>query len=264
MFNLIQSQYARGSAGEPLPTVFEALEEAGLKLIRGQLVLIAAGPGVGKSAFTLTLAMKSKVPTVYFSADSDSATQASRALSIATGMPTAMSSEIVLEGLLDTYNEHLRQPIHFDYDASPSIDHIENVLEAYKQIYDHYPELIVVDNITNVRKETDEDAPFEGLEALMDYLHTVARNTGACVVGLHHVTGSFNDADKPVPLSGIKGQIGRVPEVILTLHKSKLMGFDGDYDQLNVSIVKNRSGRAEPSGHNYVSLSFVGERMQIK
>ena len=95
----------------------------------------------------------------------------------------------------------------------------------------------------------------------MSWLHDLARNTSACVVVLHHVTGTYNDADKPVPLSGIKGQIGRVPEMILTLHKEVNEGFA---DILKVSTVKNRGQKADPSGYSYVELEFDGDKMNTK
>lgn len=95
----------------------------------------------------------------------------------------------------------------------------------------------------------------------MDYLHTMARNTGACVVGLHHVTGSYNDADKPIPLSGVKGQITRVPELVLTLHR---VSEEFGPEALRVSTVKNRAGRMDPSGLDFVELEFIGDTMQIR
>ena len=151
-------------------------------------------------------------------------------------------------------------PIRFNYKASPSLDVIEESLQAYYALYEDYPALIVIDNITNVRTDTEDSDPFAGLEALMDYLHEMARETGSCVVGLHHVTGPHNYGDKPIPLSGIKGQIGRVPEMILTLHRVQ---EEFGSDQLNVSTVKNRGGKSDPSGNDFASLEFVGETMKI-
>ncbi|WP_336600910.1 hypothetical protein [Paraburkholderia bengalensis] len=152
-------------------------------------------------------------------------------------------------------------PIRFNYKASPSLDEIENALAAYDALYEDFPALIVVDNITNVRTESgDGDDPFSGLESLMDYLHEMARETGSCVIGLHHVTGPYNDGDKAIPLGGIKGQIGRVPEMVLTLHRES-DGFGPD--SLNVSTVKNRGGKSDPSGNDYAALEFIGDTMQI-
>jgi hypothetical protein len=264
VFSLSQSRRIRGSAGEPLPVVFQALEDRGTRFQRGQLVLVAAGPGTGKSAFILTLAMKSRLPALYFSADSDAFTQLTRAISIETGRTLEESAIAVLEGKLDGITEVLDEiPIRLNYDASPSIDRIEEVMMAYFEVYEDYPAIVVVDNVTNVDNPSSSgDDPFSGLEPLMDYLSTMARNTQACVIGLHHVTGPYNDADKPIPMSGIKGQIGRVPSMVLTLHKR----FDELMDRviLAVSAVKNRGGKADPSGQEFSSLEFIGERMTIR
>ncbi|QLF84634.1 DnaB-like dsDNA helicase [Mycobacterium phage Gail] len=263
MYTPRQSLYIRGSAGDPLPPVWDALHQKGTQLRRGQLVLVCAGPGTGKSAFVLAYALKSKVPTLYFSADSDAFTQLTRSVSILSGWSLEKSTRAVREQDID--EEIAKEldpiPIRFNYKASPSLDVIEESLEAYTALYEDYPALIVVDNITNVRTDSsDGDDPFSGLESLMDYLHEMARETGSCVIGLHHVTGQHNDGDKPIPLSGIKGQIGRVPEMVLTLHRVS-EGFGPD--SLNVSTVKNRGGKSDPSGQDYASLKFVGDTMEI-
>lgn len=243
--------------------MWDAFAQKGIQLRRGQLVLVCAGPGTGKSGLILSYALQSKTPTLYFSADSDSFTQLSRLVSILSGWPLKRSSEAVMSGDLGEVADKLEQtPIRFNYKATPSLDVIDDSLRAYDALYEDYPALIVVDNITNVRTDSsDGDDPFSGLESLMDDLHEMARETGACTIGLHHVTGPHNDGDKPIPLSGIKGQIGRVPEMVLTLHRVS-DGFGPD--SLNVSAVKNRAGRADASGRDFASLEFVGESMQIK
>ncbi|WKW87281.1 DnaB-like dsDNA helicase [Mycobacterium phage Chargerpower] len=263
MYTPRQSLYIRGSAGDPLPTVWDALEQKGTQLRRGQLVLVCAGPGTGKSAFVLAYALKSKVPTLYFSADSDAFTQLTRSVSILSGWSLEKSTRAVRNQDIDreVTDELDPIPIRFNYKASPSLDVIEESLAAYDALYEDFPALIVVDNITNVRTDSsDGDDPFSGLESLMDYLHEMARETGSCVIGLHHVTGQHNDGDKPIPLSGIKGQIGRVPEMVLTLHRVS-EGFGPD--SLNVSTVKNRGGKSDPSGQDFASLKFIGDTMEI-
>lgn len=263
MFTLGQSVFIKGHAGDPLPAVWDALEQKGTRFLRGQLSLVCAGPGVGKSAMILTYALKAKVPTLYFSADSDAFTQLSRSLSILTGWNMEKTAALVRSGDLGDSREMFSDiPIRFNYGASPSPEQIEVSMRAYEEVYGDFPALVIVDNITNVRTGGDNDEdPFSGLESLMDYLHDMARQTSACVVGLHHVTGPFNDADKPIPLSGVKGQITRVPELILTLHKES-DGFGADL--LNISTVKNRAGKADPSGNDYVCLEFAGDTMQIR
>lgn len=265
MYTLLQSLKIRGSAGEPLPIPFESLTAAGTEFYRSQLVLIAAGPGTGKSAFTLTLALKSEVPCMYFSADSDPFVQLSRAVAITKGCTLEKAAGMVRNGDLgDDLRRLLTEtPIRFSYEASPTIDDIEDELAAYEEVYGDFPSLIVVDNITNVVGKTSsgDDDPFSGLESLMDYLSKMARDTEACVIGLHHVTGEYNDAHKPIPLSGVKGQITRVPAMVLTLHRRP---SDTSMDFIGVSTVKNRGGKADPSGGEFVPLEFDGNMMRIR
>lgn len=262
MYTLRQSLWIKGSAGDPLPAVWDALDQRGTRFLRGQLGLVCSGPGTGKSALMLAYALKSKVPTLYFSADSDAFTQLSRSVSVLTGWSMSRSTKAVRDEDVSAVAEELAGiPIRFNYKASPSLDSIEESLHAYYALYEDYPALVIIDNITNVRTDQSDDDPFSGLESLMDYFHVMARETGSCVVGLHHVTGGYNDADKAIPLSGVKGQISRVPELILTMHRiSEPMGPDC----LRVSTVKNRAGKADPSGQDYAELEFNGDTMSIR
>jgi predicted ATP-dependent serine protease len=241
--------------------VFRSLDDTGTRLLRGQLALVCAAPGIGKSAFALTLALKARVPTLYFSADSDAFTCLTRSMSILTGWPLDRSTELVRNEDLDGATPLLEPlPVRLVYD-SPSLDQIKLCMEAYEEVMGDFPCLVVVDNITNVLSGgANDDDPFAGLEVTMEYFHDMARKSGACVLGLHHVTGAYNNGDIPIPLSGIKGQIARVPELVLTMHRSDHYGAQ----QLRVSTVKNRAGVADPSGLGWVGLDFQGETMTIK
>lgn len=246
----------KGTAGDPLPAVFQSLEANQTRFLRSQLALICAPPGAGKSAFILTYALRAKVPTLYFSADSDPFVQLSRAASIVTGWPLERTSAMIRSGTLNGATELLADiPIQFVYEPSPTLADIDNALNARIQRDGDFPALVIIDNVTNVLTTQSEEDPFSGLEMLMDELHKIARDKGSAVVGLHHVTGPYNNSDKPIPLSGVKGQIARVPELILSMYRSE--------ESLMVSTLKNRNGRAAPDGSQSVELSFHGPTMQI-
>lgn len=258
MYTPLQSLHIKGSAGNPLPPVFRSLERRGTRFLRGQLVLVCAGPGTGKSALILSYAVQAKVSTLYFSADSDAFTQTSRMASILTGWPLDKTSELVRSGDLNGATPVMDGiPIRFVYEASPTLDTIGDSLKAYVQYDGDYPELVVIDNLTNVVTSSSEEDPFSGLEMLMDVLHKLSRDTGACVIVLHHVTGDYNNGNMPIPLNGVKGQITRVPELVLTMFRP------GGAGVLNISTVKSRSGPQDPSGRSFVSLTFDGSNMQI-
>lgn len=263
MLTLTQSAAVKGSAGEPLPVVWKSLEDKGTRFSRGQLALVAAGPGTGKSAFVLNYALRSKVSCLYFSADSDAFIQLSRALSVLGGLNMRESGDLVLNDNIGRIQDIIGDsPVRFSYNPSPTLTHIERQLQAYEELYGDYPELVVIDNALDVVMEGSDEDQSQSLDALMAWLHDMARTTEACVIVLHHVTGPYNDANQPIPLSGVKGQIGRVPELILTLHKE--VGEYGYEDLLKVSTVKNRGQKADPSGQDFAELTFDGYHMQIK
>ncbi|MEU3690508.1 AAA family ATPase [Streptomyces narbonensis] len=261
MYTLSQSIRAKGDAGDPLPPAFKSMDKAGTRYIRGQLSLTVAGGGTGKSAYTLSRVLKAEtpIPCIYFSADSSADIQLSRAISILTKIEMADSMKAVRHNDISAYAAVLDgHPVRFDYAASPTIDDIETTVNAWYELYGEDAHMIVLDNITNIRggsAANDED-PFGGLESLMDWANDMARTTGAHVAGLHHTTGPHNDGNSPIPMSGVKGQITRVPALVLTLHKP-------EEGVLAVSTVKNRAGRSDPSGNTFVELGFDGNSMQI-
>lgn len=200
---------------------------------------------------------------MYFSADSDAFVQLSRSLSILGGVDMQEASGMVLRGEYDRIQAVVGQvPIRFNYSPSPTLETITTQVQAYEELHGDFPELIVVDNALDVVMEGGEVDQSQSLDALMSWLHDLARTTEACIIVLHHVTGPYNDANQPIPLSGVKGQIGRVPELILTLHKA--LGEYGEPDEIRVSTVKNRGQKADPSGQSFVPLTFDGFRMRIE
>lgn len=211
----------------------------------------------GKSALVLTIALRVGVPVLYFSADSDAFQQLARSICVLAGVSFDEARRAVLHDDLSRYEAALADiPIRFVFDASPTLDTIEANVEAYEEVYGEYPHLVVVDNISDVMTGGEQKAE-ERHDELLGYLHGMARQIEACVIGLHHVTGPFNDSDKPVPMSGVKGQLGRVPELILTL-------FKPSPDTLGVSMPKARGAKPDASGRSFVELDFDGARMQIR
>jgi hypothetical protein len=188
-----------------------------------------------------------------------------RNASMLTGWRLQDIEHAVLHGKTDTIDARLDESsyIRYDFKASPSTDDLDDELKAYAMTYGQWPQIIVMDNISNLDVgggATDTAA----LEECCNYLHEVARETGAAVIALHHVQGTYNDGNMPVPLSGLRGQIGRVPEMVLTLHNAA-DEFDtaAGRSVIGVNVVKNRGGRADPSAKTVIKLDYEPERMRL-
>lgn len=265
MYSALQSLQARGAAGDPLPTVWEALKNIGVHFLRGQLHMVAAAPGVGKSAFILNYVVKAPVSSLYFSADSDAFTQLTRIISIQTGIEQDEAASLVRSGDLGKHEEALKGlPVRFIYEAYPKLEDIKNALESYEELYGAYPELVIIDNLSNVWSEQSETTGDRNAarDAICEELDGLAGKYQTAVIALHHVTGANNDSVRPVSLAGLLGQVSKSPAQVLTLHKINNPNLD--YDSLRVSPVKNRGSKGDPSGETWAELEFEGGKMDIR
>jgi predicted ATP-dependent serine protease len=223
----------------PLPDVWKSLNstEVNVKFRRGQVCMVAAAPNAGKSMFALVYAIKANIPTLFFSADTDTATVMIRTAAHLSGH-SQLTVETNLQKNTRHYQEYLSkmQNIQWVFDSSPSLDDIEMEIKAYIELYGIAPELIVIDNLMNVAAETDNE--WAGLRAIMMELHDMARKTEACVLVLHHVSeqSEYGSPTMPPPRRAIHGKVSQLPAIILTL------GYDPSQGMLRVAAVKNRFG----------------------
>ncbi|MFI2031384.1 AAA family ATPase [Streptomyces buecherae] len=256
MYSLVQSADLRGEEGEPLPQPWKGLDQLEVQFRRGEFSLVVAGPGTGKSLFALNLAIRSNVPCLYFSADSTSTTQTVRATAMITGGDVKQIKQALLDDAFEQYQGALSERwwVRFDFSARPAPADMETLLLCYLEVFGVTPHLIVVDNVTNVDaagQSANADSFAFALEELFEYLAEMARETSAHVLGLHHTTGEHSDGLHPIPLSGVKGKVARVPALVITIHKED--GGDG-VRILNASPVKNREGFEDSSGGTFASL----------
>ena len=233
----------------PLPDVWADLAAKQIKFRRGQVCMVAAAPNAGKSMFGLIYAVKAKVPTLFFSADTDTTTVMMRAAAHTSGH-NQVNVEQNLSADSHHYDVHFEKLKHIKwvFDSSPSLDDIELEVKAYVELYGQAPELIVIDNLMNVAAETDNE--WAGLRAIMMELHDMARKTEACVLVLHHVSeqSEYGSATEPSPRRAIHGKVSQLPALILT------MGFNPENAQLKIAAVKNRFGPHRADGKDFATL----------
>jgi replicative DNA helicase len=263
LLSLARATATRGTAGEPLPNVFKGLAREGVMFRMGQLSLVAAGPGSGKSLLALTLAMRAQVPSLYFSADTDQQTMAVRAGAMLMGWTTDDVENALEQGLTEALEVQMHHQSHvqFNFQASPSATEMESELKAYRQVFGDFPALIVMDLLANLDTENGS-AGVAKLEDNCDFLHEIARETGAHVMAVHHVVGEYEDGLMAVPLSGLRGKTGKTPEMVLTLHRVGDDTYEG-IRQLGVSVVKHRTGKADPSGRWVIPMQVDLPRMAV-
>jgi hypothetical protein len=219
-----------------------------LEPLRGSLCVVLGLPGVGKSAFALNWTVACPGPSVLISLDTELTTQAIRSAAVASGVPMKRVKDNPRAWAL--YLE--RQVAHVRaYDLALQPRDILGVVRAEEEYWGQSPAITVVDNVSNLLREMDYN---EYRRVFVD-LHRVARMGNTMVVALHHVTRS---AAPGLPLTLTSGQFAGEQEAEIVLG---LWAKHPDY--LNVSILKNRNGEADPTGNMYVTLRFDHSNMRI-
>lgn len=249
MLRLNRAWSSTNTRAAPLPQVWSDLDSKQIKFRRGQVCMVAAAPNAGKSMFALVYALRAKVPTLFFSADTDTATVMIRVAAAIAGH-NQQTVEKNLDSNSHYYDKYLEEMSHIQwcFDSSPSLDDIELEVKAYVELYGIAPELIVVDNLMNVVAEHDNE--WAGLRQIMMELHDMARKTEACVMVLHHVSeqGEYGDTTTPPARRAIHGKVSQLPSLILTL------GYSPSEGTLRVAPVKNRFGPMYANATEHVAL----------
>lgn len=249
-------------SGRELPRIpaFQALYNRGIRPRHGEVVMIAGRSGTQKSGFALYWVAQMNLPSLYFSADMSPFTASSRLASMVTGDTTELVEAGMKAGgkYRDGYLKALREGpgsnITFSFGSPISWETVDQELEAYVELHDSYPEIVVFDNLMD----------FDGAESdyseqmnVMSNATELARNTGATVILLHHASDKSWSAQSnpwnPPSRQEIKGGLSEKPELSLSV------ALDPHSMQYRVACVKQRMGPCDPTAQDYTSLRCYPE-----
>ena len=258
MLTIAQAATRNKNNAQLLPDLFPALATNGIRFRRGQVTMIAGQPNSGKSLLALFYAVKSGVPTLYISADTDAYTTAIRAAAVITGSQVTSVEESFASGNgYEFYEDELRSLKHlrFDFDPSPTLDDISLSIEAYGEAFGEYPHLLIIDNLLNIAALHDNE--WTGMRDIAKAMHHVARQTDAAVFMLHHTSEAEGKPELPPSRKSIQGKISQLPEMILTV------AMDHETSEYRVACVKNRFAKNSAAGTDYTVLFADASRMTL-
>jgi hypothetical protein len=241
-------------SGRELPRVaaFEALYRRGCRPRHGEVVMIAGRSGTQKSGFALYWAAQMNLPTLYFSADMSAFTASSRLASMATGETTEQVEAGMKAGGEDRarYLDALAgSRLQFSFGAPITWRAVDEELEAYVELWDAYPQVIVCDNLMDFDgAETD----YTEQMAVMSGVTELARATGATVIVLHHASDKSweakSDPWSPPSRDQVKGGLSEKPELSLSV------ALDPTSMEYRVAVIKQRMGPSDPTARNFAVL----------
>lgn len=254
MRTLERVSYQAKGIPQQLPTVFPALEHAGIRPRKATVTMIAATPGSLKSMLTLYWVARMGLPTLFFSADTDAFESMKRAAAMMTGTTQNKVEADVLAGGENPYSAALAMlNIRWVFETDPSYADIALETAAFAEVFGEFPSVIVIDNLMNVVGENDNE--FGSMRDTTKAMKRITRLTSAAVFVLHHMSEQERENGAPPARRRLQGKVSQLPEVILSM---LLVG-----DELRIAAVKNRFGPGDASGEKYVSLWTAPDKCQF-
>lgn len=229
--------------------MYEPLRARGIEICRGQLSLIAAPPGAGKSTLAMNYLVRAGVPSLAFLLDTDQLSAAARFGSILTGDVFGK-----VKANIDDYTGRLSdlkdmQAVFYAQD----VDDIRLQVDAYEQRYGLPPDLVLVDNLGNLTSAMDNEWAL--LKALCLELDLLARENQMAVVACAHMTDM--ETTTPAGRTKLLGKVSQYPRLILSV------AYDPVTWEYKVSAVKNSSGPSDVSASHPVTMYADFSRMWI-
>lgn len=212
--------------------------------------MIAGRSGTQKSGFALWLTTQWNRPTLYFSADMSGFTASSRLASMQTGDP----SDVVEAGMAGKRRDYylsslLRLNTQFVFGSPITWNNVQLELDAYVELFDTVPEVIVFDNLMDF--ENCESA-YEEQMNVMASISDLSRGIGSTCIVLHHASDKTWDARtdpwNPPSRDQIKNGLAEKPELALSV------ALDPHSHIYRVAVIKQRMGPSDPTAQSPVTL----------
>lgn len=246
-------------SGTPLPRVddLNALYQYGTVPRQGQVIMVVGRSGTQKSGFALWYANQLNLPTIYFSADMSRSTASKRIASTRLGVPGDEVERVLNAGgpARDEMIADLsKSNIQFSFGAPITWRAIDQHLDAFVELHDAYPKLVVIDNLMDFE---NAESDYGEQMAVMQGLTQMARDTEATVLVLHHATDKSMDAKSdpynPPGRQEVKGGMSEKSELTLGV------ALDPYSMQYKIATLKAREGPCDPTGRTFITLQAQPE-----
>jgi len=234
-------------------TDYRDLDELTGGLHRQDLIIIAARPSVGKTAFSLSLAhnlaTRGDCDTLFFSLEmsKDQLHQRAQAMrskvdlmAIRLGKLSASQQQKVMEANGELWG----MPVYVDDTPSQTVAHIRG--EAYRHIAEHGRPVVVIVDYLQLLNGGKKENRVQEVSEISRMLKVLAREIDAPVIALSQLSRAVEGRTSHVPmLSDLResGSIEQDADIVIMLYREEL--YDKETDKKGIAelhIAKHRNG----------------------
>lgn len=255
----------KSSAGlRGVPTGFNDLDGALAGMQNSNMLILAARPGVGKTAFALNICqyvtVKQKMPVGFFSLEMSKEELVDRLLVSqadidAWRLKTGRLSEDDFSKLSDAMGVLADAPLYID--DTPGISIMEMRTKARRLMAEHGLKMIVVDYLQLIKGRGLENRVTEVGE-ISQGLKNLARELKVPVLALSQLSRAVEHrtGDKSPVLADLResGSIEQDADVVMFLYRDN----DDDLSSVKLNISKHRNGPLRT-----IDLRFKGDRVRF-
>jgi hypothetical protein len=222
--------------------------------------MIAGRSGTQKSGLALWWTCQMNLPTLYLSADMSPFTASARVASMMMGSTTdeiewqmqrgGRARDAVLESM-----ENLNLTFSFGPITWPGVD---AEIEAYVELHNAYPEVIVLDNLMDIEGAASDYAiQMDCMQNITD----LSRFSGSTVFVMHHASDKTWDARtdpwRPPSRDQIKNGLAEKPDLTLSV------GLNPKSFEFYIAVLKQRMGPSDPTAQSYATIRADPERTRF-
>ena len=238
---------------------------------KSDLIVLAARPGMGKTAFVLSLARNAAIgfnrPVAIFSLEMSSVQLVQRMISSETGIP----SEKLRKGTLDNVEwqklsgmtgKLSSAPVYIDDTPSLSVFDLRSKCRRLKQM--HNIEMIVIDYLQLMRGDSEGKGGNreQEISSISRSLKAIAKELDVPIIALSQLSRAVESrgGSKRPLLSDLResGAIEQDADMVLFIYRPEYYGIEHDEDQAptkgmaEIIIAKHRNGALDT-----VKLKFI-------
>ncbi len=278
VFAKLEKQYNSGNHFTGIPTGYPRLDELTSGLQASELIIIAARPSMGKTAFALNLAMRcsigQKIPTAIFSLEMSKSDLMMRMLAIWGKVNLA---QIRKGKLTDTDWIRLHQatevlesaPIYID-DTPRGLTTLDIRARVRRMRAQHNVGLVIVDYLQLMRASRRCDSREQEVAEISRSLKAVAKEIDIPIIALAQLNrGIEQRTDKKPLLSDLResGSIEQDADVIMFIHREDVYRKGEEHPKKGIAdiiIGKQRNGPVGEIELRYLSEYTAFENLEVR